>query len=84
MTTPSRQFEDLCADYEGRLPMMVDGSWPNADQIKFAIIELEKADFTYDGACEIVELAVKYGNWFLEHAAAVARAMNIEDGKAGF
>ena len=45
---------------------------------------LEKeAGWTGGGADTLTELARYYGSWVLEHAAALAVALDIEDGECG-
>ncbi len=41
------------------------------------------ADWTKEGACEIVKLAQQYGTSVLRSALALADALGIEDGEAG-
>lgn len=42
------------------------------------------ADWTERGAREVLQLAQQYGTSILRNALALAAAMNIEDGEAGF
>lgn len=42
-----------------------------------------EADWTEEGAHEVVQLARKYGTSILRNALALASAMNIEDGSSG-
>jgi hypothetical protein len=41
-------------------------------------------DWTPDGGEALVKLATEYGAWFLRYAAALAVAMDIEDGSKGY
>lgn len=51
------------------------------DQIVAALVR--DADWTEQGAREILQLARKYGTSILRNALALASAMQIEDGEAG-
>jgi hypothetical protein len=44
----------------------------------------DEADWTDGGATVLVELVQQYGWFMLRNAAALAIAMDIEDGEAGF
>jgi hypothetical protein len=43
-----------------------------------------EADWTTPAARELVSLAQRYGSFMLSHATALAEALDIEDGEAGF
>lgn len=42
-----------------------------------------EADWTREGAIELVTLVKKYGHFFLRNATSLAAAMNVEDGLLG-
>ncbi len=44
---------------------------------------VERADWTEDGARELVRLARRYGTSILRNALALAEALGVEDGEAG-
>lgn len=69
----------LLAEYE----TIIDQVGENAtdDQIVAALVR--DADWTEQGAQELLHLARRYGVSILRNALALASAMQIEDGEAG-
>jgi len=51
------------------------------EQIVAALVR--DSAWTEQGACEVIQLARKYGTSILRNALALASAMNIEDGTSG-
>jgi len=51
------------------------------EQIVAALVR--DSAWTEQGACEVLQLARKYGTSILRNALALASAMNIEDGTSG-
>ena len=71
--------ETLLAEYEN---IMADlGQDATDDQIVMALAD--RADWTEQGAREVLHLARGYGTSMLRNALALAKAMRIEDGDVG-
>jgi len=71
--------DTLHSEYDAIIASVGDGA--TDDQVIAALVH--DADWTVDGAREIVLLAQSYGTSILRNALALAAAMNIEDGSSG-
>jgi len=61
------------------------GRCPDDQALARVQVSLVKtAEWTPEAATELVHLAQHYGSFVLRNALAIADALNIEDGKAGF
>lgn len=69
----------LISDYQTILASLGDN--PSDDAIVAALIQ--EADWTQEGAREVLRLSRAYGSSILRNALALASAMEIEDGYAG-
>jgi hypothetical protein len=58
------------------------GPDPSDEQLRAALVE--QAEWTEQGAAALAMLAKQYGTFVLANALALAEAMGIEDGEAGF
>lgn len=58
------------------------GTDPSGEQLQAALVE--QADWTEQGAAVLAMLAQQYGTFMLANALALAEALGIEDGEAGF
>jgi len=72
--------EILLAEYETIITDL--GAEATDEQIVRALVE--RGDWTEQGAREVLQLARRYGTSILRNALALAAALNIEDGNAGF
>lgn len=71
--------ETLLAEYGS---IMADlGQDATDDQVVMALVD--RADWTEQGAREVLHLARRYGTSILRNALALAEAMGIEDGDGG-
>lgn len=69
----------LIAEYDTLIALLGDKATDS--QIIAALVC--DADWTEQGAREVLQLARKYGTSILRNALALASAMQIEDGEAG-
>jgi len=72
--------DTLLAEYETIITDL--GAEATDEQIVRALVE--RGDWTEQGAREVLQLARRYGTSILRNALALAAALNIEDGNAGF
>ncbi len=63
---------------------IVDRLNPDAGEEDIIAALIHEADWTELGAKQILHLAQQYGTSILRNALALAEAMEIEDGEAGF
>ena len=71
--------ETLLAEYEGIITELGHGA--TDEQIITALAN--RADWTEQGACELLRLSRGYGTSILRNALALAAAMRVEDGDVG-
>ena len=69
----------LLHEYE----QIVSGADPVVDDDEIISRLIRDGAWTEDGACEVLELARRYGTSILRNALALACALDIEDGSAG-
>jgi len=72
--------ETLLAEYETIVTDL--GAEATEEQIVRSLVE--RGDWTERGAREILQLVQRYGTSILRNALALAAALGIEDGNAGF
>ncbi len=79
-------MEALISEYEELLPQVVQSDDTVAgENLKLLVGSLCKcADWTEQGADEIIRLATAYGAFMLRNALALAVALGKEDGELGF
>ncbi len=70
----------LLSEYESLIAGLGEGA--TDEQIVAALVN--EADWTERGARELLKLARNYGTSILRNSLALASAMRIEDGEAGF
>lgn len=58
------------------------GPAPSDDQLRAVLVE--QAEWTEQGAAALAMLAKQYGTFVLANALALAEALGVEDGEAGF
>jgi len=71
--------DTLLAEYETLIAELPKA--PTDEQIIGTLVA--NADWTRNGASEVLQLAQRYGTSILRNALALAEAMEIEDGNAG-
>ncbi|MGE3321466.1 MAG: hypothetical protein AB7K52_04310 [Phycisphaerales bacterium] len=76
---PDLITEPLVAEYEALVARVGD----DATDVRIVAALVQDADWTEQGAQEVLHLARKYGTSILRNALALASAMQIEDGEAG-
>lgn len=76
---PAPITDALLSEYDTLIAEL--GENPTDQQIVASL--MHNADWTKQGASEVLQLARKYGTAILRNALALASAMNIEDGEAG-
>lgn len=69
----------LIAEYDTLIARLGD----NATDSQIIAALVRDADWTEQGAREVLQLARNYGTSILRNALALASAMQIEDGEAG-
>lgn len=76
---PAVMTEVLLSEYQTIIASV--GANASDDAIIASLVR--DADWTEQGAREVLQLARKYGTSILRNALALASAMQIEDGEAG-
>jgi spore coat protein CotH len=76
---PELLTDVLVSEYD----TLIAGVGENATDEQVIDSLIRDADWTEQGAREVLQLARKYGTSILRNALALASAMNIEDGEAG-
>jgi len=69
----------LLFEYE----IMIAKVGEHATDEQIIAVLMRDAAWTEEGACEVLQLARKYGTSILRNALSLASAMQIEDGEAG-
>ncbi len=76
----AERIEQLADEYRTLASELGEGQ----DAAKLQSLLVRRAEWTQVGSAAVVHLATHYGSFVLANALALAEALEIEDGEAGF